>query len=102
MGEQEKVTKKKKEKIVTNGAEIVKDVMKRQDITIVRLGEISGLGSRQAVYQRLKDGSLNLSTFFRLLNSMNYRIVVEPDMGDIGDKAYIVEGTVVEKDGESK
>ena len=43
---------------------------------------------------------MNLSTFFRLLNSMNYRIVVEPDMGDIGDKAYIVEGTVVEKDGE--
>ena len=45
MDEQEKVTKKKKEKIATNGAEIVKDVMKRQHITIVRLGEISGLGS---------------------------------------------------------
>ena len=36
------------------------------------------------------------------LKALNYRIVIEPDVGTVGAGKYLVEGTVIEKDSDSK
>lgn len=92
-------------KVSTNGAEIVRDLMKKQGITMVDLAESLDYNSNQAVYRRLKDENMKLSTFFRFLKAMNYRIVVEPDVGTIGDGNYRVDGVIIDKpakDGDSE
>lgn len=103
MGKYKKVTEKKEPfNVSTNGVEIVKELMKQYGITTAYIANEAGFTSRQALYQCFKNESLNLSSFYKLLKAMNYRIVVEPDMGDIGVGAYCVEGTVIEKDSDSE
>ena len=94
--------KKNPVKISTNGAEIVKDIMKNQGVNMVQLAESVDYNSNQAVYRRLQDDNMKLSTLFRFLKALNYRIVIEPDVGVVGTGKYLVEGTVVKKDGDSE
>lgn len=94
--------KKKPVKIATNGAEIVKDIMKNQRVSMVQLADSVDYNSNQAVYRRLQDDNMKLSTLFRFLKALNYRIVIEPDVGVVGAGKYLVEGTVIEKDGDSE
>lgn len=96
------VEKKKPVKISTNGAEIVKDIMKSQRVSMVQLADSVDYNSNQAVYRRLQDDNMKLSTLFRFLKALNYRIVIEPDVGTVGAGKYLVEGTVIEKDSDSE
>ena len=45
---------------------------------------------------------MKLSTLFRFLKALNYRIVIEPDVGTVGAGKYLVEGTVIEKGSDSE
>lgn len=96
------VEKKKPVKISTNGSEIVKDIMKNQRVSMVQLADSVDYNSNQAVYRRLQDDNMKLSTLFRFLKALNYRIVIEPDVGTVGAGKYLVEGTVIEKDSDSE
>ena len=88
-------------KISTNGTEIVKDIMKAQGVTLVSLAESVGYKSNQAIFERLKGDDIKLSTLLRFLDALNYRIVIEPNVGSVGNGKYLVEGTQ-EEAGEQK
>ena len=87
--------KKKMTKALTNGTEIVREVMEKQGVTMVCLAESAGFGSKQNMYQCLKNDSLNLSSFFKIMSAMKYRIVVEPDVGSLKQNQYLVTGCLL-------
>lgn len=80
-------------KISTNGTEIVKDIMKKQGVSLMSLAESVEYNSSQAIFERLKGDDIKLSTLLRFLDALNYRIVIEPNVGSVGNGKYLVEGT---------
>lgn len=77
--------------IPTSGTEIVKDIMKKQGVSLASLAESTDYNSSQAVFQRLKGDDIKLSTLLRFLDALNYRIVIEPNVGSVSNGKYLVE-----------